>query len=1473
MTARHTALLAVALCAQQSMSCQFPSDWRYLRISNGGPVQTTTCSASWDIHELRVFDSTNHPVLYSVDSHAACDMSCNLRALEDDDPSTYWAADPGLIELGAACWVASKIGLQWITLDLGSVQAVENVQVEQHGADYAVPSIQIECSNDNQTWTSPLIASTPLGISNAGSTWSPTLSPTESPTHSPSVVPTTTPSVSPTTPPSLQPTSPTASPTHSPSPTRYQCVPSGSGQLECMPSGGSGQFDRPNCSGICPALSRVPPAPPPLPPPPPPGQSLPPSASPSGAAPTSAPTQAPVLLPTARPLPGMTLDPTASPSVIPTMSPSRPPTAAPSHSPTWVPSEGPTESPTLRPSPAPSEVPSYAPSDAPSATPSGAPTGSPSRAPSADSCAALRCQGATECRGASRCVAAAGAAFCVPGDSAADGTNCSDGHDSTQNDSCSAGVCFGFPVGCVLTDECSKGHDPQCGSLACRSGRCRRLTANEGRPCDDRSQATARDVCSKGACVGVDLCQGVVCSAADDCRERGQCNSSDGRCVQRHRKDGTRCRKLDVAVAEDECLRGECTAFAAMRIAEIAMEDESGESVAAVAVILPGSPLSPARTACDAVDGSPDTDLVDRRVARVRSGDAAGIGTQELLLSSLSGDSYGDLVVVFSTPVALAAVEVTDSARNPAQSPTRGRLSGCVAGAAAEDAIRLAAAAAHCGGAEPTQQQLDRLDAALDEAVWVSMATNTSESGTEARRFAVSAAEKHLCIRWHPEALRGGCGAACGAGSQGGVRVRVARMGAGLLVVLIASGLLLGALVGCRLKPADDSVPVPLTGREVGEVLQLCRDAYEPLAARWRRSQRCLVEEMVARAVVPDGERGTAAECLRGLIAQQWRRGLAEKWPQLAALPSAVLAALRLYSQEPQDIDREMGWRDAPRPTPESGGHGLPTARDRDAWTQYKLAHKDTNEARNQSHYRMPNRASFELCGSHRWSSLDQYEDWVKYVAALLWAASVGRPVAEGGAATRAAAAASPGAGGGLLLSRMLGRLPATVRQGYAALHPGWFFALPSLSSTSSAAEAGAEFMGQHPGYAVLLRLHFPAGHEVGIDMKPISMYPLESEVLLPMFAVFCVTAISRPRRLDGIVERKPVEGFRDCCLHAVLSLRAALRPLLVVEAEFVGTLDKLDADAARWMDEVAADAVRSSAILESSMPWADSLRAHPPPQGEGAAAAEAAELRQRLERAEHQDREKGIVLGKAISALQLRDKEAREQSAIIQQLQRQSTAQLGALAPTQMQRRATADTAGDAPQDYSAAAGLASRAPQIQRVHTLDLASSTQVSRRPTAGLAPATPPQVLRQLTAGAAPGSPLAPARGPAPMQPPRIPPTSASPRVARATSGPQGSAAVQPPRTVPTVPSPQHDPLLRTLSADSPLQGAPAAAQRLSLGRAPPARPPGAPLTPQEQLRQPLLPLPQLTVPLQRQVSLPQPVAPGLRPRGLGRSSLL
>ena len=168
-------------------------------------------------------------------------------------------------------------------------------------------------------------------------------------------------------------------------------------------------------------------------------------------------------------------------------------------------------------------------------------------------CATVTCPAATECAGAAVCEKETGR--CVPAP-LADGTMCDDGNAGTDGDVCTGGRCGAKCIGvvCPVATPCSD--EGRCSSA---TGLCVVETNRfEGRPCDDGDDKTVQDRCQLGVCRGVDLCAGVSCTAANDCREVGRCDHTTGTCSTPVRPNGSTCDDKDALTTRDSCLDGLC---------------------------------------------------------------------------------------------------------------------------------------------------------------------------------------------------------------------------------------------------------------------------------------------------------------------------------------------------------------------------------------------------------------------------------------------------------------------------------------------------------------------------------------------------------------------------------------------------------------------------------------------------------------------------------------------------------------------------------------------------------------------------------------------------------------------------------------------------------------------------------------------------------------------------------------------------
>jgi hypothetical protein len=161
----------------------------------------------------------------------------------------------------------------------------------------------------------------------------------------------------------------------------------------------------------------------------------------------------------------------------------------------------------------------------------------------------VMCTAADQCHVVGECDPATGQ---CSSPAKADGTSCDDGDACTHTDGCRAGVCVGEdPVVCTAVNQCH-----EAGECDPATGVCSEPAKADGAPCDDGDGCTQSDSCVAGVCVGSNP---VMCTAADQCHEAGECDPATGVCSDPAKADGTPCDDSDLCTQTDSCQAGKCS--------------------------------------------------------------------------------------------------------------------------------------------------------------------------------------------------------------------------------------------------------------------------------------------------------------------------------------------------------------------------------------------------------------------------------------------------------------------------------------------------------------------------------------------------------------------------------------------------------------------------------------------------------------------------------------------------------------------------------------------------------------------------------------------------------------------------------------------------------------------------------------------------------------------------------------------------
>lgn len=173
-----------------------------------------------------------------------------------------------------------------------------------------------------------------------------------------------------------------------------------------------------------------------------------------------------------------------------------------------------------------------------------------------DTCQAGVCTGsdpvtcaADECHRAGTCNPATGT--CSPATQKSDGETCSDGNACTESDTCQAGVCIsGDPVVCAPAETCKLA-----GVCSPLTGTCSYDDEKNGTACTLTNLCDATPTCQAGTCTGTP----VVCPPIDQCHAAGTCDPGTGTCSQPAAAEGAACNDGNACTQADTCSDGTCS--------------------------------------------------------------------------------------------------------------------------------------------------------------------------------------------------------------------------------------------------------------------------------------------------------------------------------------------------------------------------------------------------------------------------------------------------------------------------------------------------------------------------------------------------------------------------------------------------------------------------------------------------------------------------------------------------------------------------------------------------------------------------------------------------------------------------------------------------------------------------------------------------------------------------------------------------
>mmetsp|Transcript_2195 Transcript_2195/g.4999 ORF Transcript_2195/g.4999 Transcript_2195/m.4999 type:complete len:231 (-) Transcript_2195:49-741(-) len=147
---------------ETAAACNPFNAYQYLRVSSACCVSSGGCQSSWDLYEVEVFQrdafGITSKIFPSVISDSGVGKGRTASLAVNNNLEDFWEGDYD-VGLSCSCWDESKVGGQWMILDLGSRVSVPKIRIHQGGWGnaYAVSQVQVECSNSLENFLDPAL--------------------------------------------------------------------------------------------------------------------------------------------------------------------------------------------------------------------------------------------------------------------------------------------------------------------------------------------------------------------------------------------------------------------------------------------------------------------------------------------------------------------------------------------------------------------------------------------------------------------------------------------------------------------------------------------------------------------------------------------------------------------------------------------------------------------------------------------------------------------------------------------------------------------------------------------------------------------------------------------------------------------------------------------------------------------------------------------------------------------------------------------------------------------------------------------------------------------------------------------------------------------------------------------------------------------------------------------------------------------
>eukprot|EP00435_Cladocopium_sp_Y103_P015485 s1989_g3.t2 len=142
---------------------------QYLIFGNGNGITSSSCYASWDLHEIELWDENGDQILnLGATSLTGEDSGYEAWKAVDGTHSAFWAGDHD-VGMSCSCWNSEKLDGQAIRINLPSWKRVSKIRtlvciwLTQGGAgnEWAISEIRIHCGSSYQS--NPLLSQISFG--------------------------------------------------------------------------------------------------------------------------------------------------------------------------------------------------------------------------------------------------------------------------------------------------------------------------------------------------------------------------------------------------------------------------------------------------------------------------------------------------------------------------------------------------------------------------------------------------------------------------------------------------------------------------------------------------------------------------------------------------------------------------------------------------------------------------------------------------------------------------------------------------------------------------------------------------------------------------------------------------------------------------------------------------------------------------------------------------------------------------------------------------------------------------------------------------------------------------------------------------------------------------------------------------------------------------------------------------------------